>query len=302
MKLYKGSVFPITVAFAPCYCKDGSLVEDLSLTFFTTPGTGITFSGDSITVSGMSATVTFQPVQTEALEDGVLRFISEFTYSGEPATFACATDKYLLTPPAYTPIDFVTSENVQEVVSEAVGVELNNRTYVINQMSTEEKVALYNELIQYTDNRGCVKGTFPVWKYQFYGFQSGPGIYTNNASTGFHNLSFRGYTMISDEKTLVFNGVPIVTYESWVVYMQMLLTPEGLATLLYIGAHVVRALNGQYGALELKTINGNDIIGSGDIEITATLPVASSDTLGGVKIGEGISIDENGVISVSDNV
>lgn len=299
MKLYKGSVFPITVAFAPCYCKDGSLVEDLSLTFFTTPGTGITFSGDSITVSGMSATVTFQPVQTEALEDGVLRFISEFTYSGEPATFACATDKYLLTPPAYTPIDFVTSENVQEVVSEAVGVELNNRAYVINKMTTEEKVALYNELIQYTDSRGCVLFTFPVWKYQFYGFQSGPGSFTR--STGFHNLNFRGYETSNNEKYLVFDGEPFVSIENWVVYMRMYLDAYGHSTLSYFQAHVVRALNGQYGALELKTINGNDIIGSGDIEITATLPVASSETLGGVKIGEGISIDENGVISVSDN-
>lgn len=30
-----------------------------------------------------------------------------------------------------------------------------------------------------------------------------------------------------------------------------------------------------------------------------TLPMASADTLGGVKIGEGLAIDENGVLSVT---
>ena len=116
MKLYKGSVYPITVVYAPCYCQDASLVEDLSLTFFTTPGSGFTFSGDSITISGMTATVVLQPGHTEALDDGVLRFVSEFTYSGNPETWACATDKYILTPPHYEPIDFVTTDTVDEVV------------------------------------------------------------------------------------------------------------------------------------------------------------------------------------------
>lgn len=35
------------------------------------------------------------------------------------------------------------------------------------------------------------------------------------------------------------------------------------------------------------------------IENPYKLPIASSETLGGIKIGEGLNIDENGVVSVS---
>lgn len=51
----------------------------------------------------------------------------------------------------------------------------------------------------------------------------------------------------------------------------------------------------------LKTINGQTITGSGDITIEGggdyTLPIASADTLGGIKVGEGLNIDEEGVLS-----
>lgn len=42
--------------------------------------------------------------------------------------------------------------------------------------------------------------------------------------------------------------------------------------------------------------------GGGGGGITYTLPIASSTTLGGVKIGEGLAIDENGVLSVTATV
>lgn len=52
---------------------------------------------------------------------------------------------------------------------------------------------------------------------------------------------------------------------------------------------------------EFKTINGQTITGSGDITIEGggdyTLPIASADTLGGIKVGEGLNIDGEGVLS-----
>lgn len=49
----------------------------------------------------------------------------------------------------------------------------------------------------------------------------------------------------------------------------------------------------------IKTINGQSVIGEGNIEIhQSALPIASSDTLGGVKVGTGLSINpESGVLS-----
>ena len=51
----------------------------------------------------------------------------------------------------------------------------------------------------------------------------------------------------------------------------------------------------------IKTINGQSVIGEGNIEIQQSeLPIASADTLGGVKVGAGLSINpESGVLSAN---
>ena len=122
MKLYKGSIYPIEVAFAPCYCQDKEVaISNLVLHFYTTEGgASIEFSGNSITVSGFVATVVFQPEQLDSLEEGVLRFTSEFNYGDSAIKWSCATNKYLLTPPSYTPIQVVTEDNVQKIVNDTI--------------------------------------------------------------------------------------------------------------------------------------------------------------------------------------
>ena len=122
MKLYKGSIYPINVAFAPCYCQDKEVaISDLVLHFYTTEGgASIEFSGDSITVNSIVDTVVFQHEQLDSLEDGVLRFTSEFNYGDSAIKWSCATNKYLLTPPSYTPIQVVTEDNVQDIVNETI--------------------------------------------------------------------------------------------------------------------------------------------------------------------------------------
>ena len=51
----------------------------------------------------------------------------------------------------------------------------------------------------------------------------------------------------------------------------------------------------------IKTINGNSVLGSGDLSVGSyTLPIASAITLGGVKVGTGLSIDSGtGALSAS---
>ena len=51
----------------------------------------------------------------------------------------------------------------------------------------------------------------------------------------------------------------------------------------------------------IKTINGQSVIGEGNIEIhQSALPIASANTLGGVKVGTGLSINpESGVLSTT---
>lgn len=51
--------------------------------------------------------------------------------------------------------------------------------------------------------------------------------------------------------------------------------------------------------INLKTINSQSLIGDGDIVIEEyTLPTASDSTLGGIKIGTGLHIESNGVVSI----
>lgn len=50
----------------------------------------------------------------------------------------------------------------------------------------------------------------------------------------------------------------------------------------------------------IKTLNGQSLLGEGNIEIQQSeLPIASADTLGGVKVGTGLSINPDGVLSAN---
>lgn len=52
----------------------------------------------------------------------------------------------------------------------------------------------------------------------------------------------------------------------------------------------------------IKTINGNSILGSGNIEIesgVAEIPVASASTLGGIKVGANLTIEEDGTLNAT---
>lgn len=144
MKLYKGSVYPINVAFAPCYCQDEEVaLSDLVINFFTTdPESSIEFSGGSITVSGFVATVVFQPEQLDSLEDGVLRFISEFNYGGSAIKWSCATDKYLVTPPSYTPLHILTEDNIKTIASKSLVGEGNIEVKLTTNLSTPNVLRL----------------------------------------------------------------------------------------------------------------------------------------------------------------
>ena len=53
----------------------------------------------------------------------------------------------------------------------------------------------------------------------------------------------------------------------------------------------------------IKTVNNQSLLGSGNIDISGggsyTLPIASSTTLGGIKVGSGLTINSNGVLSAN---
>ena len=85
-----------------------------------------------------------------------------------------------------------------------------------------------------------------------------------------------------------------------------LATKEELADYQPIGDYATTTqLNSKQDTLvsgqNIKTINGQSVIGEGNIEIQQSeLPIASANTLGGVKVGAGLSINpESGVLSAT---
>lgn len=52
----------------------------------------------------------------------------------------------------------------------------------------------------------------------------------------------------------------------------------------------------------IKTINNQSILGMGNISVSANIPVASASTLGGIKVGSGLSVASDGTLSASGGV
>jgi hypothetical protein len=118
-EIWKGSNQEISVVLVPrCYKVEGE-ITDVVLNFYTTAGgTSIEFSGDTVTVSGINATVVFQPVQLDTLDDGLIRYNVAFNEGGESHVFDLETRYLLKTPNDYEPVDYVTHAEVEGVVDE----------------------------------------------------------------------------------------------------------------------------------------------------------------------------------------
>ena len=113
-RIYKGSIAEITVPMFP-RCYTGS-TDDLVVDFYTTPGgTSIEFSvsGGSIVLDGVNGTVVFQEPQLGVLDDGNLRYT---TRCGDDYLMEWQSRWFIVTPQDFTPVEYITSENVQEVV------------------------------------------------------------------------------------------------------------------------------------------------------------------------------------------
>ena len=185
--------------------------------------------------------------------------------------------------------------NGTELVGEG-DIQIGANTYVLNLMSQEERVALYSELQQYrpTTAGSQVSSGFTPEDYNFYYY-----VQNGNYDSGGGFISLRLSAIRSDNGSEFFQGIIDGYVGRNFKYISVVLREDGTISGSE-GYPCVYTINGQKGELNLKTINGNALLGTGDIEISGTtLPIASADTLGGVKIGEGISIDENGVISTS---
>lgn len=210
-RIYKGSNAQVDVTLYPaCKGYDSTAVTDVVLNFYTTEeSTSIEFSGDSITISGNVGTVVFQPVQLEALNDGQLKYNVAFNYEGSAYTYDMETRWYLATPNDYTPIDYISSENVEEVVEEIMGddyVTVTALTETLEDYATDDDLsaALANYATKSDVNTGLARKQDTL--------VSGTNIKTVNAQSllGSGNITITPYTGItSNDVTNALGYIPI---------------------------------------------------------------------------------------------
>lgn len=113
-RIYKGSIAEITVPMFP-RCYTGS-TDELVVDFYTTRGgTSIEYSvsAGTIELDGVNGTVVFQVPQLGVLDDGNLRYT---TRCGDDYLVEWQSRWFIVTPQDFTPVEYITSENVQEVV------------------------------------------------------------------------------------------------------------------------------------------------------------------------------------------
>ena len=111
-RIYKGSIAEIEVFLYPA-CYTG--VTDVVANFYTTTGQSIQKS--DMEIEDGIGTVLFQAVELESFEDGLLRYNVSYVKDGQTYTKDMETRWFIKTPMPYTPIDYVTSDELEEQVS-----------------------------------------------------------------------------------------------------------------------------------------------------------------------------------------
>ena len=137
--ILKGSDCELVITPSTCCQKvDLEAVEDFSCAFYTTPGgRSIVKRKKDFGFEGEAGIVHFEKGELDEMNDGVIHYTLQFDYT----TIERTTAYYLKTPIRYTPIDFVTSDEVESLVNEAVSGITQDAYYVDVSTLTQEQLA-----------------------------------------------------------------------------------------------------------------------------------------------------------------
>ena len=137
--ILKGSDCELAITPSNC-CQHVDLekIEDFSCAFYTTPGgRSIVKRKKDFEFEGEYGIVHFEKGELDEMNDGVIRYSLQYDHS----TIERTTSVYLKTPIKYTPIDFVTSDEVESLVNEAVSGISQDAYYVDVSTLTQEQLA-----------------------------------------------------------------------------------------------------------------------------------------------------------------
>lgn len=137
--ILKGSDCELAITPSNC-CQQVDLekIGDFSCAFYTTPGgRSIVKRKEDFEFEGESGIVHFEKGELDEMNDGVIHYSLQYDQSIIERT----TSVYLKTPIKYTPIDFVTSDEVESLVNEAVSGISQDAYYVDVSTLTQEQLA-----------------------------------------------------------------------------------------------------------------------------------------------------------------
>lgn len=137
--ILKGSDCELAITPSNC-CQQVDLekINDFSCAFYTTPGgRSIVKRKKDFEFEGESGIVHFEKGELDEMNDGVIHYSLQY----DSSTIERTTSVYLKTPIKYTPIDFVTSNEVESLVNEAVSGISQDVYYVDVSTLTQEQLA-----------------------------------------------------------------------------------------------------------------------------------------------------------------
>ena len=148
-QILKGSDVEINVALTTCKKNiDVRDAEDLVVSIFTTEGGDAiqkTIEDIELNEQGNAGTIHIDWEELDMLDDGVIRTNIEYVYDGDVVELESTTGYYLKTPIDYTPMTFVTEENLDELVDEKISEEGMATEDYVNSAITEATEGMATE-------------------------------------------------------------------------------------------------------------------------------------------------------------
>ena len=144
-EILKGSDCEIVVVFSTCgKSVDIEQAENFVCYIYTAPGGHaiVRHIGD-FEVSGEAGLTHIEWEELDQIEDGVLRYTVEYDYEGSHSVIERNTQYYLKTPIGYTPMDFVSRDEMDSVIISALTSSANTQT--INNIVNEAVSGLASE-------------------------------------------------------------------------------------------------------------------------------------------------------------
>ena len=271
-RIYKGSIAEIDVFLYPA-CYTG--VTDVVANFYTTTGQSIQKS--DMEIEDGIGTVLFQAVELESFEDGLLRYNVSYVKDGQTYTKDMETRWFIKTPMPYTPIDYVTSDELEEQVSEAISSET-----VVSEIQTqiEQSITGKADTTAVTQALSTKQDTLV----------SGTNIKTINNQ----NILGSGNIVITSATQTQYSAGTNIDIQDYVISVTGITIPD-VSNFITSGdaqTQINNSISGKQDTLisgtNIKTINNQSILGEGNITIE-----------GG---GTGVTYSAGTNIDITDNV